>query len=110
MDAENTEAHELALTIINDGAQYRARANLAIREHFHKLGAPAYTARLCAAEWLTHAYNGATAYKRQFGSPKASCFTTKDIMQAALELRDYYERHVREMTVEERRGMFAKQG
>lgn len=110
MEAQNVGVHELALTIINDGAQYRARANLAIREHFHKSGSPAYTARLCAAEWLTHAYNGAAAYERQFGSPRASCFTTEDIMQAALELREYYERHVREMTVEERRDMFTKQG
>ncbi len=108
MVAQNVGAHELALTIINDGAQYRARANLAIREHFHKSASPAYTARLCASEWLTHAYNGASAYERQYGSPGASCFTTEDIMQAALELREYYERHVREMTAAERAEMWAK--
>ncbi len=100
---ESIGGHELALTIINDGAQYRARVNLAIVEHFGpSLGGPAHTARRCASEWLTHAYTGAMQYERQFGTRDGSSFSSHDIIMTAGELAEYYERHVKEMMPHER--------
>ena len=54
---------------------------------------------LTAHRWLDVAQAGAAAYERQFGSPDASCFSVEDILLAAVELAEYYERHIAESEV-----------
>jgi hypothetical protein len=93
-------SHELALTIINDGAGYKDRCKIARDIVEQQAGAApiAFTAQ----RWLDVAKAGARAYERQFGSHGVSCFAVGDILQAACELADYYDRHVREtMALEE---------
>ena len=81
-------SHELALTIINDGAGYAERCQIA------KVGAmqcSALMAQISASHWLRVATEGARVYERQFGTPAtASSFTPEDIL---LQLRaEYYEK------------------
>ena len=95
MTKTSHEAHELALTIINDGAGYPGRCELArkIRRTANNL---TYQ-RIFAAEWLQVATRGAQIYERQFGSPNASVFSAADILGAALELAEYYAVHTDEI-------------
>jgi hypothetical protein len=88
--------HELALTIINDGAGYARRCSLARQATAKEHGRGAM-AQLNAIAWVSVATDGARAYERQFGSYGASCFTAQDILAAAIELADYYAQHVAEM-------------
>lgn len=86
-------AHELALTIINDGPGYEIRAT---RGRMMLNDRSAETTRILAQTWLSAAIAGAKEYEKQFGSPGASCFEVQDILGAAIELADYYEQHARE--------------
>lgn len=87
-------AHDLALTIINDGAGYANRCDLA-RKIRVAANNPAYQ-RIFAAEWLQVAAKGAQIYERQFGSPNTAIFSAEDILSAALELAEYYAQHIAE--------------
>lgn len=89
-----TGSHELALTIINDGAGYKKRCQIA-RDVLKRntFGATSYA----AYRWFNVASAGAGAYERQFGSPNASCFTVEDILLAAVELAEYYATHISEI-------------
>jgi hypothetical protein len=91
---QSTGAHELALTIINDGKGYprRVKAGELILDPAY----PRLMVRDMAREWLAIAQEGAKEYERQFGSAGASCFTVSDILGAAIELAEYYENHARE--------------
>lgn len=91
--SQSIGAHELALTIINDGEGYKRRTALG---QSTLNGQNSLQARLTAKGWLTEAIVGAVKYERQFGSPGASCFEVQDILGAAIELADYYEQHARE--------------
>ena len=93
--AQSDGAHELALTIINEGKTYHLRVQRA--EHALRDPSPG-AQRVAAKAWLEFAYQGARQYERDFGDPegKASCFTAQDILGAAIELADYYEQHVKE--------------
>lgn len=87
-------AVELALTIIHDGAGYLRRKQLGEQTI---AAADAFTVRYRARDWFNVAMDGARKYERDFGTPnEASCFRVEDILGAAIELADYYERHAKE--------------
>ena len=88
------KAYELATIVINDGAGYPGRCELA-RKIRRAANNPTYQ-RIFAAEWLQVATKGAQIYERQFGSPGAALFSAADILGAALELAEYYDRHIAE--------------
>ena len=89
------KAYELATIVINDGAGYPGRCELA-RKIRRTANNPTYQ-RIFAADWLQVATRGAQIYERQFGSPNASVFSAADILGAALELADYYAVHTDEI-------------
>lgn len=90
-----TEAHELALFVINDGAGYRARCETARRmsRDLSRIAAPSL-----ALAWVEYARQGAHDYYAAFctaGDPR--CFTASDILAAAYELSVYYVDHIKEV-------------
>lgn len=89
----STGAHELALTIINDGTGYKERCNIARDLYERPTAAGTQNA---ATMWVSVATRGARAYEKDFGSPGASSFTVTDILEAAAELAEYYEQHIKE--------------
>lgn len=95
-------AHELAMTIINDGAGYQRRKT--VGELMLDPIEPRLMARQAARDWLNIALEGAREYEREFGSPGASSFTVTDILGAAIELADYYENHARDSAALEKEG------
>ena len=87
-------SHELALTIINDGEGYQHRKAIgeSVTKRFTALNVHA-----AARDWVAITLAGARHYEKQFGDgPGTSCFTVGNILEAAVELAEYYERHAQE--------------
>jgi hypothetical protein len=80
------KAEQIMLTVVNTGEGYRERCGLA-RE-----SAVSVAQHAVATRWLQIARNTARDLRNQFGDT----FTTRDILEAAILLADYYAEHVKE--------------
>ena len=94
------ESHELALYIINSDTKalpYAERVNLARMSEKWRDRVPAHT----TLQWAGIAKRAATRYEREFGARDdvGKIFSAQDVLLAAAEVADYYERHVQEMEV-----------
>lgn len=79
---------DLALCIINDGATYPKRLELARQERDGtELG------YRIAAQWGRLVHLEAMKHHRYFDTPA----TASDALRAAVELRDYYADHIKEV-------------
>lgn len=79
---------DLALCIINDSATYQKRLELARAERDGS--EPGYR---IAAQWGRLVHLEAVKYHRHFDAPT----TARDALRAAVELRDYYADHIKEV-------------
>lgn len=84
------EARELALALINENTSqfpYAARCSIT-------RGEPSSSGLTVPCQWVALLENYAIWYRRQYDSaaPKPS-----DILTAAAEVADYYERHIAEI-------------
>lgn len=86
---------ELALTITSsDGAGYPRHVALARMARYKVTPAKA---RMAAEGWVRVASDAARKWERQFGTMAATKFSTADILQAAVDVADYYAKHLAEM-------------
>ncbi|HEX3522841.1 MAG TPA: hypothetical protein VHT52_12225 [Stellaceae bacterium] len=87
----NEKVSLLTLVVINDGAGYQERLGLARRMLLRNRS----DQNIAAAGWLRIASDAARKWERQFSEGKLE-YTTRDVLQVADELAEYYAQHLSE--------------
>lgn len=102
---------ELAVYAQSNGDLYRSRTLPVIANLQKKIASGKYDKTLALKLWGYVADDAAQRYHKEFGSadtPWYAMFSTADRREAAKEIAEYYEDHIREITPQAKRPLRAK--